>query len=257
MLCLSSFQEPCIEVRDRSDNMQAVKDVIPLVGILPEDMVACSASDCLYVLSKEAHCFSVLRVKKDGGPHFEVSPWITDLCPSYPTIRLFVSVNGSLMALLKAKPPNPTVVIVYDAQGSIQNAVTLFPTYHHFKFIFSVVQKSDGNLVLGTIGESLDGELKEIDMIGKIVREYQSSIFGDTGALVDADGRILIAGLGNTAEVLDSELNSCELIVTRQNQGLIQIPYGMHYNRERNEMVRLFRLENANPFTGLIFFTLS
>src|SRR6218665_2923522 len=167
MLCRIKHQECFINVYD-CNNMLDVKDVIPLVGIHPVDMAACNVSNCLYVLRKETHCHSVLRIMRNEEQQFNVFPLITDLSLSLSDVRLFVSVNGSILILSPQIIPNPSAVSVYDARGLLQREIMSHDKLG-FTGIFSVVENSNGNLVLATfcIANGFVTELKEIDTIGR------------------------------------------------------------------------------------------
>lgn len=78
MLCRPQDQDFAINIHDRN-NLAEVKDIIPLPGISPFDIAACALSDCVYVLTEESKCCSVLRITKDEERKFSISPWISDL----------------------------------------------------------------------------------------------------------------------------------------------------------------------------------
>ena len=52
-----------INVYDRN-NMAEVKDVIPLPGILPGDMAACSVSNCVYILDRKGTVLQSFALRK-------------------------------------------------------------------------------------------------------------------------------------------------------------------------------------------------
>ena len=251
MLCRIKHQECFINVYD-CNNMLDVKDVIPLVGILPVDMAACNVSNCLYVLRKETHCRSVLRITRNEEQQFNVFPLITDLSLSLSDVGLFVSVNGSILILSPQIIPNPSAVSVYDARGLLQREIMLSHDKLGFTGIFSVVENSNGNLVLATfcIANGFVTELKEIDTIGRLVHQYKSSISGLSGITVaDIYGRIAIMGKRYESEVLDSEFNLLSSAALHIKDLKFRIPIGIHYNRERNEIVYLvlfFLLSSRN-----------
>ena len=92
---------------------------------------------------------------------------------AFPYVGLFVSASESIIILSKEITPEPSTVCIYNVDGSIQHALTLFPHIHGFKSILSVAQKSNGNLVLVTISSENVTVLLEMNTIGKIVRKYR------------------------------------------------------------------------------------
>lgn len=86
-----SMQDPSVDyviaVYNRM-NVEEMKCVIPLQGILPDDIAGCSLSDCIYVLTENLQCQSILRITKDEENQFKMSPWIPDLKLVAPTISV-------------------------------------------------------------------------------------------------------------------------------------------------------------------------
>src|SRR5688572_2673585 len=80
LLCRPNGDGYVVNVYD-CNNMAEVKDVIPLPGIRPKDIAACSVSNCVYVqvVGAESEPDSILRITKAEEHQFVISPWITDL----------------------------------------------------------------------------------------------------------------------------------------------------------------------------------
>src|SRR5688572_12557060 len=98
-----------LNVYDRN-NMVEAKDVIPLPNRYLLDMVACSVSNCVYILNLATDGPSIIRITKDDD-QFKVSVWITNLRPPHHGLGpISVSANGSLIILSREESPESTVV---------------------------------------------------------------------------------------------------------------------------------------------------
>ena len=79
----SYYGEPCRE-----------EDVIPLPGICPRSIKACSVSNCVYVhnaeLDQSTNKDSLLRITKAEDQLFKMSPWINDLKLSLLSISVWI-----------------------------------------------------------------------------------------------------------------------------------------------------------------------
>ena len=108
MICKLNDEDCHINVVDCS-NVAEVKDVIPLPGIYPKNIIGCNVSNCVYVHNKDEDKSipdSVLRITKVQEHQFALSPWITtDQRLSLVT----VSANGNLITISRHLTPNPAV----------------------------------------------------------------------------------------------------------------------------------------------------
>lgn len=112
----------------------------------------------------------------------------------------------------------------------------LSPVIYESGYIHSAIQKPNGSIVLVSYNYQYGRKLTEIDTTGSTVRQYQSSLSGDSGvSFADSDGRIVITDPNNRIELLDCEMNLLEYTGPQLNQN--QIPEDLHYNGERNEIV--------------------
>ena len=240
-----------INVYDRN-NMAEVKDVIPLPRISPVDMAACSVSNCVYILDRERYCPSIFRIAKDEDHHFKMSPWIYDLRLKVSNRGpISVSANGNLIILSSQESsmfgsdwpmykPAYVGIYIYNANGSLQHKIMLSPDIYGFRFVNSVIQKSNGNLVLLSANDEYKAQLLEIDATGAIVRQYQSSLDGrGVVSFADIHGRILINDFRNRIELLDHEFNLLEIAGPRLLEDHLYSPPQIHFNSERNEIVRV------------------
>ena len=116
----------------------------------------------------------------------------------------------------------------------------LSPDIYGFRYVNSVIQKSNGNLVLLSANDEYEAQLLEIDTTGGIVRQYQSSLGGcSVVSFADIHGRILINDFRNRIELLDPEFNPLEIAGPRLlEDDLYSLPQ-IHFNSERNEIVRV------------------
>ena len=151
MLC-SDQGDPdrIIYVYDRN-NMAQVKDVIQLPRRNAKAIAACSVSNCLYVLYMDNPGITMLRITKDEEHQFNISPWISDHKLSDANIS--VTANGSLIIASNLQRGRPVLVSIYNADGFLQRKIKLLPDINGFEYVDSVIQKSDGNLVV--VSESM------------------------------------------------------------------------------------------------------
>lgn len=122
MLCDPQLKGGCINVYDRN-NMAAVKNVIPLPGLRPHSIAACSLSNCLYILSRVRYNeYSTWRIARADEHWSTAALVVSNMYLPQPTIR--VTANGSLA--LKWRPcRNVTPLITCYANGSMQREVKL------------------------------------------------------------------------------------------------------------------------------------
>ena len=237
MLCIlhdGSLCAQCLRPQQRG----RAKRCHPAIRIYLGDMVACSVSNCVYLLNADRRGPSVIRITKDEH-QFKTSLWIKNLrLPTSDMGPISASANGNLIILSRQRSPEPTVVGIYDANGFVQHKIRLSPAIYGFRYVSSVIQKSNGNLVLVSSNNVHETKLLEIDMSGRIIREYQSSFRGaGVKSFEDIYGRILVNYPDSRIELLDSEFNLLDVAVPRLDDGEILSPYEMHYNSERHEMV--------------------
>lgn len=253
MLCRPQDQDFAINIHDRN-NVAEVKDVIPLPGISPFDIAACAVSNCVYVLTEESKCHSVLRITKDEEHKFSISPWISDLRQSCNLPKICVSANGSLLVLTQQDKPSPAVVSIYTAYGSLQHEIKLsYPTVN-VRIAYGVIPKSNGNIVLASnLDYDLRMDLTELDTSGSAVRRYKSSFRWCSGiGFADIHERILIA-CGDRYELLDSEFNLLDFTDPRQPDNKSDYTTKLHYNGDRNEVSRMRLLLPNHTRTLTVF----
>lgn len=237
-----------INVYDVND-WEEVKDVIALPGISPSDIEGCSVSDCVYALCENVYetSASVLRITKDEEQRFNVQPWISNL--RYPAAAIFVSATGVLSV------PNgeePDSVSIYDANGSLVLSADIYMS--GYTFVDRVIQKSNGNLVLASIsGDNFDRVLTEINMQGRIQRQYVSSLgAGSTVSVADMYDGIVIYKLYVGMELLDSEFNRLDFTSKRLMKPM-RMQY-MHYSYERDELISCCAFNNNRSFLKAFYF---
>lgn len=262
MLCRQqNNQDYVINVFDRNNMANPLKDVIPLPDICPWGMAACSLSNCVYLLhmqwDEEEHLtwqrLLVLRIAREDETN-QFNTWtFTELRPSFADIS--VSADGNLVILSKEDAPSNSEISVYAMNGSKQRGITLSPKNHNFCYVFSAIQKSNGNILVVSANSLCETKVLEIDANERIVCQYQSSLLSglSVGLFADTYGRIFITDWRNRMELLDSELNLLQFTGPRLIQEQVLFVYEMHYDRERNEIVRIDDTDNP-AVTALTIF---
>lgn len=109
-------------------------------------------------------------------------------------------------------------------------------TPERIRHVVGVIPRSNGNLVLESIGDHRNTVLTEIDMDGIIERKYTSSLRGRVN-FVDTSGRIAIDDPVNGVELLDAELNLLEYTGPQPNKREFTFYSSWHYNSQRNESI--------------------
>ena len=248
LLCSRNSANLFINVFDRN-NIEEVKEIIPLPRSRPVSLAACSVSNCVYVLNRKVHKLnhvSVMRIARDGE-QWVVSTLIGDLC--MPKSMLCVAENGSLI-LSRDQSKLCDAISMYDANGSLQQTVR---TPSDTGKLWKIIPKSGGNLVLVSHNERSEIELTEIDLSGTVVRRYQSPCDVDLFpsefvGRADQFGRVLIIIDGaNRMELLDSEFNPIDVTCPQLDESQLTDLCELHYNSERNELVAvLFDQDYSN-----------
>jgi len=121
LLCKQLDERYIINVYNR-DNMQEVKEVIPLPGTDAQFMAGCNVSDCLYICVTQGDSIypSVLRISRDEDHTFKISSWKTD---DRVIWVMTVSANGSLVILSSSGLRSSAAV--YNADGTLQREIDL------------------------------------------------------------------------------------------------------------------------------------
>ena len=250
MLCGQHGQDHVINVFDRN-NIAEVRDVIPLPGMHPTTIAACSISNCVYVCNVDLEEFSnsdsVLRITKTEKQLYTMSSWITDIQLKLRNIS--VSDHGSLITL-SSYPGLASVysfVRIYAANGFLQHGVLLFHREVGLSSVDNVILKSNGNFIfVSDNSRSLTDsphqtKLVETDMFGVLIRRYQSQLGGEVSVyLADNYDRIIITSWHGTYELLDSELNRLAFTRLEPLEGQLCISSKLHINTERNEIMRIY-----------------
>ena len=228
-----------IKVYNR-DNMEEVKDVIPLPGTDAQLMTGCNVSNCVYISLRQGDSLSleVLRISRDAEQKFNVSPWIND------RRMMSVSANGSLIIYSRLGGRHRDVVRIYKANGSLQHEIKLPRDIRAWEYK-NVIQKSNGNLVLAYVGIRDDHvTLTEVDLSGSAVRQFQSSIKHTEKSFVDVadeSDRLMIGKPFEGIELLDSEFNLlgvyCLPNSDQRRRSLDHVD--LRYDRNRNDIVRI------------------
>jgi len=223
-----------IEVYERS-NMAEVIDVIALPGEhqILLNIEACNVSDCVYVLCQQTNGSnefyqSVLRIKKDGEHLHKSSPWIS--VPRQQVSSISVLRNGILSV---THGRNPVALRNYDANGTLVLSADIYGFRY---YVDRVMQKANGDLVLGTICPVRNLRvLTEIYMDGKVKWQHVSSILFGRVHFADTFDRILVTDQFGGMELLDSELN----LLVFDRQQLRECIDLSDYNNERNDVVAI------------------
>lgn len=215
------------------NNMQEVKDVIPLTNQRPEAIAASSVSNCVYLLNKKLNGkYSVSAVtKSDDGP-YSVNTLISDISMS-SAIMSVDDTNGSLI-ISRHRIPAPSHVFVYKPNGVVQYK-TKIPSA--IKCLHKIMPTSNGNLVLASANETAATVLTEIDVNGKIMRQCKSAV----NALkrvhkADLGGCIMLTNNDNKIELRDSQLNLIKVSGPQMAVNHCLLSREAEYNRDRNEV---------------------
>lgn len=236
-------------IYDRNNTVD-VKDVIVLPEMSPVEIAGCSASRCVYVLSKDSNSHSVWRITKDGEHQFNISPWVGDL--QLPVCSISVSCAGNLVILSREplvddilegrRKPIPAVVRTYDRNGSLLREMMLSREIFSSRYVFNFIERSTGNLLLMSIHRS-KVMLTEMDATGRILRQCQSALLGGLDVrLVEMRGRVLLCDQNSRMELFDSELNPLDCTGHKQYEGQFTFSSNLHYSLERNEILSVCEL---------------
>lgn len=246
LVCGKSIKDSKVIVYDR--NRAAVQEIVALSDKHPLAVEACSVSKCIYVLCVDEYlkCASVLRLTKDGERHqFSISLWVSGL--RLPLASTIVSRNGRLSV---THGLDPVIIDVYSANGSL----TLSVTVAGFRPIHRVIQKPDGNLVLGTLhGSRGERILTELGADGKIQRQCKSSLGMANVNEADEHGRIVLCKSFAEMELLDSEFNVLEFAGNQKNESWLF--NAVSYNGERNEVMGSYLFVDGKSLLTIFRFT--
>lgn len=237
MIWQSKVEDPfSIRVYERN-NVTVVKD-IPLPGMNPISIAACSVSNCIYILNNEPDNCSVLRLTIIDKPFVsQTSPFISNLQRQF--IDLCIEANGSLVMSRKAigEESSVTCVIsVYRSDGELEYEIR-FATR---ELVYKVIPKSNGNFVIVSANDNGEAQLTEINKNGGLVRQYQSSLRAFNRVCeADVFGRVVILGSYDAIEILDCEFNPTNFT------GRLGPLYDsrdlfcdtLHFHRDNNEIV--------------------
>lgn len=140
---------------------------------------------------------------------------------------------------------------VYDPSGSLQQEIALSSDIFCLRYVFRVIQKSNGNLLLVSINR-LKLLITEIDWTVRIVRQCQSELnAGVHSNLVDVQGRTLLMDWHGQMEVFDCELNRLDFAEQKQYVGQFKSSGNLHYNADGNEIVSVCKLVNP-PYSNVL-----
>jgi len=244
-----------IKVYNR-DNMEEVKEVIPLPGTGARHMTGCNVSNCVYICLRlgDSPSHEILRISRDVENKFIISPWINDTKLAF---AMSVTANGSVVTLsTRREGASSDVVRIYNTDGSLEREVMLPLDLDAFLYT-SVIQKSNGNLVLAYVGHhDLGLRLAEIDVSGSLVRQFQASAEHSHESCVnvaDANDRIMICIPFEGVELLDSEFNLIGVYRLPNDQSESLFQSDLHYDWNRNEIVR-FHCDFDTMTSGLTIF---
>lgn len=195
-----------IEVYAHND-LWTVKRTIQLPDVtIPWDLVACSVSDCLYVLHQALRDVAILRVSKEGQ-QFQVSHFIT--CSPQLVSRLCVAGDGKLILF---QGPAPVKITVYDVDGTLEHQMEFEKP---ISYINGVLSKSNGNFVLVK-----KTTLTEVGRDGNTLYEYKRPSGEYLYGAIDQYDRIVITDEGGEVRLLDYDFNSVK--VKFQQYALLQ-----------------------------------
>ena len=231
-----SFRYEFINVFDRSD-LRKVKHVIQTgdYNFHPRAIVACSLSNCVYVLSlkgSQLNMNSVERITKDDREQFVVSPWISDLSPNDKYV-ISISTEGSL--ILSKTEGADAIIRIYRVDGSFQQELRLNLDLF---YVSRIIPKSNGNLLFVSLSQEFKTQLTETSLDGKIVRQYQSSLLAPDANHSDSKDRLLIVDRDNKMELLDPQFNALRVTLPMEmSDNLWTNPSLLHYDGVRNEVV--------------------
>src|SRR6218665_2905953 len=154
-----------IYMYDRN-NITVVKDVIPLPKQRPDCMEACNVSNCVYTLQGRTY-IRILRITEDDEHQFNVTPLITDVLMPTQHPTLSVAADGSLILLSNLNLLHP-VIRIYNMSGTVQREIRV-AMLSDIPWIFRVIPRPNGNLVLVSPRHQDQTTLTEIDMNATII----------------------------------------------------------------------------------------
>src|SRR6218665_2152794 len=117
-------QQTCIDIYDH-DNLPTAKRAIqlPLYVWNPSKLVACSITNCLYILHQGGTpgCIEILRTLLDENECL-IATWITSSIQYFSTMS--ISADGSLILFQSPFRP-PSTIKLYNTGGSLQHQMEL------------------------------------------------------------------------------------------------------------------------------------
>ena len=239
-------------VYDRN-NMPEVKEVVSLARLHPKSIVACSVSNCVYVLSiKRRYRCSIVRIASDGEHWSTKTPLISYLSLREPT--LCVTANGCLI-ISGQQTEELAPISVWDANGSLQREIRLSDDILNVvSYFWHVIPKSNGNLVLAVAGAP--NILMEIDLDGIIILQHDFLLSCDYKCATshgDSYGRVLNIDFYQNMKLFDAEFNLVEFTGPQLGGGFYFTPHDLGYNSERNELVTIVSLQGYQNGCLVIF----
>lgn len=232
-----------VNVYDRN-NVQAVKDVIPLPGRIPLNLTACSVSNCVYLLNRRQRFeVSVLRIVKGDDHQFNVSALIT--VPWLPHPSLSVTTTGNFI-LSRQREGCRAAVSIYNANGSLQHEVTLTSEIYRLS---QIIPKPNGNLVLVSYEKcQYKTKLTEVDLHGTVLRQYLPPVCCHMiVSRVDIHGRLMMTDRQQRGTVLlDSQFSPLDFTPPNLDAQYQIYPYDeilFHYDSERKEIISFLMLQ--------------
>lgn len=226
-------------------DLQKAKRLIQLPMVtVPWNLVACSVSNCLYVLHKTSDAVEILRVSREEEQLPAAAPFVT--CSSRLVSRMCVSADGSLIVY---QGPAPSTITTYNADGLAQRQIEFTK---RLSFVRAIVSKSNGSVII------VSSSLTEISRDGDILYDYDCRVGGGLyrgyiHCAIDGLDHIMTVDAGNSVRLLDSDFNQAEV---KRSDRWMNIRswahlYKLHYNRQRNEFMILDCCDTASDDISL------
>lgn len=231
------------KTNDTEDGQNVV--VLPVKN--PVGIVGSNSDRALLVINKEEDKKGIFKLTFNGN-NVDVEPWSE---AQIPVSSLTASPDGRLLLVSNDDEIRP-VIKVLSNKGDLLHEVNIISAKYEYRRITSAFLKSNGHIVLVATTENALASLLQVDLNGRVVREYKKRLNDLTKAtMADGDERVLLSCLDSEVVLLDREFNRMEY--TQRFPGhLYSVAHNIQYDNYRGEVLVMAIKNGALNNTVLI-----